>query len=29
MPNKIAKGIEEWCAAVAKNLKYNKNLKTK
>lgn len=29
MPHNIAKGIEEWCAKVQQNLKYNKNLKTK
>ncbi len=28
-PHNIAKGIEDWCARVAKNLKYNKNIKTK
>jgi hypothetical protein len=29
LPHSIAKGIEEWCAAVAKNLRYNKNIRTK
>lgn len=28
-PHAISKGIEEWCAAVSRNLKYNKNLRTK
>lgn len=29
LPHSIAKGIEEWCKAVAGNLKYNRNIKTK
>lgn len=28
-PHNIAKGIEEWCKAVARNLKYNKLMRTK
>lgn len=28
-PHNLAKGIEDWCAKVAKNLKYDKNIKTK
>jgi hypothetical protein len=28
-PSNIAAGIDEWCKAVAKNLHYNKNIKTK
>lgn len=28
-PHNIAKGIEDWCAIVAKNLKYDRNIKTK
>lgn len=28
-PSNIAAGINEWCKAVAKNLHYNKNIKTK
>ena len=28
-PHNIVKGIEEWCKLVARNLRYNKQLKTK
>ncbi len=28
-PHNIAKGIDEWCKAVARNLKYDKKFKTK
>lgn len=28
-PSNIAAGIDEWCKAVAKNLHYNRNIKTK
>lgn len=29
LPHNIGKGIEDWCKAVAKNLNYNVNVKTK
>lgn len=29
LAHNIAKGIDEWCKAVANNLKYNRNLRTK
>lgn len=29
LPHNIAKGIDEWCKIVARNLRYNRNVKTK
>lgn len=29
LPHNIAKGIDEWCKVVARNLRYNRNIKTK